>query len=202
VGATDPRGLTTWKGVSAVSDPESVSPDPDASFVRALRAGDLEALGHLYRRHGGPVRTLLLRVEPMLSPEDAADLTHDTFLTFREGLDRYEHQGRLRSWLYGIAVRKAKATRRRRWWRQKLRFGGGERAAGVSLHREDDEARVDARRRIERLLAELPDAQREVLVLNAIEGLSVQDTAAVLGVSENAVSTRLYRARKQLKEAP
>lgn len=177
------------------------SPPPDAALVLRLRAGDVQALGALYQRYGGAVRSVLLRVEPTMTHEDAADLCHEAFLTFRDTLDRYEHRDQLRSWLFGIALRKARAARRRRGWRHALRVQGASQAAGVSLYQGDDEARVDARRRIDRLLGALPEAQREVLVLHAIEGLSVQETAATLGLSDNAVSTRLYRARRALKEA-
>lgn len=174
----------------------------DARLVGQLADGDLDALGHLYERYGAGVRSMLLRVLPTLTQEDAADLCQETFLTFHQTVNRYQEQGRLRGWLYGIAIRKARSSQRRRWWRSKLRVLGGATASGVSLYVRDDEATVIARQRIDRLMKRLPAAQREVLVLHLVEGLSIQQTAEVLGVNENAVSTRLYRARKALKEAP
>ena len=146
--------------------------DADARLVARLADGDLDALGTLYQRYGASVRSLLLRVEPTLSQEDAADLCQDTFLALRPSLARYTEQGRLKSWLYGIAIRKA-----------------------------DTEAQIAARQRIDRAMRQLPAAQREVLVLHVVEGLTVKQTAEALGVAENAVSTRLYRARKTLEEA-
>lgn len=174
--------------------------DLDGDLVQRLRQGDLDALGLLYQRHGGAVRSLVRRSEPTMTPEDADDLCQETFLAFHDGLRRYRHGGRLRSWLYGIALKKARSYRRREALRGVLRSARGVGAAGVALRRDDPEARVDAQRQIGQALARLPAAQREVLVLTALEGLAVQEAAAVLGISENAASTRLYRARRALEQ--
>lgn len=184
----------TSRGVNA-------TPDVDAALVDRLVDGDTDALGHLYQRHGGAVRTFLRRVEPTLGREDADDHCQETFLTFHRTIRRYEHRGRLRSWLFGIALHTARAQRRKSWWRHLLGIRRGADAAGVALRTDDPAARVDARRRIERILASLPETQREVLVLTALEGLSVKEAADVLGIPENAASTRLYRARAGLGEA-
>ena len=53
---------------------------------------------------------------------------------------------------------------------------------------------------IERAIARLPDAFRTVFVLCEIEGLSVQDTAEALEISEETVKTRLFRARRHLRK--
>ena len=135
-----------------------------------------------------------------MSQEDADDLTQETFLTFHKKIGGYTEQGKLRSFLFGIAARKTKAWRRKRWWRSVLRLQQGEGASGTSLHQEDPEGRLAAREQLVAALDSLPPAQRQVLILNVVEGLSVQETAAALGIQENAVSTRLYRARKALKE--
>ncbi len=176
------------------------TPDIDAALVARLKEGDMDALGTLYRRHGGAVRTVLLRADPAGGPQAADDLAQDTFLSFLDTLDRYEHRGRLRSWLYGIALRKARSDRRR-WWR---RLGLGRRegfgAAGVAAPAPAPDERLADRQRIDAAMASLPAAQREALVLVAVEGLAVAEAARVLGISENAVSTRLYRARKALEE--
>ena len=172
----------------------------DAQLTAQLAEGDLEALGLLYQRHGAPVRSFLLRVEPTMSREDADDLTQETFLTFNKKIGGYTEQGKLRSFLFGIAARKTKAWRRKRWWRGALRLQQGEAASGTSLHQENPEERLAAREQLVAALEALPPAQRQVLILSVVEGLSVQETAKTLGIQENAVSTRLYRARRTLKE--
>ena len=171
----------------------------DAKLVDCLCNGDLDALGLLYQRYGKDVRSLLLRVEPSMRREDADDLCQEVFLTLVDTLNRYEEQGKMRSWLFGIAVRKARSWRRRRWTRFVLGRQHGEAAAGVSLQADRVEERVIARQRVDAVLRAMPASQREVVVLNVVEGLSARETAAVLGISENAVATRLHRARQALE---
>ncbi|MFK7926706.1 MAG: RNA polymerase sigma factor [Myxococcota bacterium] len=158
----------------------------------------MQALGHLYARHGAGVRSLVLRCDPSAGPEGADEVCQETFLTFYDTLSRYEHRGALKRWLYGIALKKAR-NRRRRWWhRLGIRQRAGAEAAGVAVHHHDIDARIDAHTRIAALMAALPAAQREVIALVHIEGLSVQQAAEILAISDNAVSTRLYRARAAL----
>jgi RNA polymerase sigma-70 factor (ECF subfamily) len=67
----------------------------------------------------------------------------------------------------------------------------------------DAEAQVANRQELDRVMAaiaELPARLKEVLVLRTIEGLSQTETAGIIGVSEKAVETRLYRARAKLAE--
>ncbi|MCB9743278.1 MAG: sigma-70 family RNA polymerase sigma factor [Alphaproteobacteria bacterium] len=186
----------------AHTDPDGPS---DASLVARLREGQLSAIGALHRRYGQDVTSVLLRMAPQLALEDAEDLCQEVFLTFLDTLPRYEEQGRLRSWLYGIAARKARARQRRWWGRLSLRRQHGAAAAGVSLSHSRPEQQASARRQLAQALAELPDSQREVLVLHVIEGLPGAEVARALGISENAVRTRLHRARQtlaKLEESP
>jgi len=173
--------------------------DSDANAVARLVQGDLAALGPLYERYGGDVRSLLLRTEPRLGREGAEDLCQEVFLTFVDTLGRYRHEDKLRSWLYGIAVRKARSWRRGRWIRVVLGQKHGAAVSGVSITTDRTEERIAAKHRIEAALQQLPDTQREVVVLRMIEGLSGEETARILGISENAVGTRLHRARTQLE---
>ena len=183
-----------------VNQPSNAHEIDDATLVDRLRAGDMQALGPLYARYGGAVRSLLVRTEPALGRSGAEDLGQEVFLTFLDTLERYQHEGRLRSWLYGIAVRKARGWRRRGWVRWALGRQHGEQAAGVSLHRDRTEERIEARRRVDQALASLPTGLREVIVLRRVEGLSARETARVLGISENAVNIRAHRALERLGE--
>jgi len=178
-----------------------VSADIDADLVSRLRLGDQDALGALYLRYGAPVRSFLARVVPGLADEDIDDLCQETFMTFADGVHRYEHLGRLRSWLFGIAVRKGRSALRRRRWRRAVGLQSGAPAAGVALGQPRADDRVDARQRIDRLIRALPAPQREVLVLTTMEGLTVKEAARVLGIRENAASARLYRARQAMGAA-
>jgi len=172
----------------------------DAELVMQLRTGDLHALGVLYARYGADVRRLALRLDPQRGEPAADDICQAVFLTFLDTLSRYTETGHLRAWLLGIASKHCRTAKRRWWTRLRLveRWGAG---AGVALAQAPVDARLEARQAIEQVLAALPEAQREVLVLHHLEGLGIPEVALALGVSENAVSTRLYRARRAMEAA-
>ncbi len=173
----------------------------DAALMRRLAAGEAAALGPLYRRHAGRMRSVVLRVDPSMSHEEADDVVQEAFLTLHRTAGRYREMDRLESWLIGIAVRTARGWRRRRWVRQRLlRDNRRAAVAALSPSRSGPGDQVGARVDIERALAKLPAPQREVLVLHTIEGLSGQDIAQALGIRTNTVWTRLHRARQRLAE--
>ncbi len=135
--------------------------------------------------------------------ERAADLTAEIFLAAIDSAHRYR-PGRAtpKAWLYGIA-RVLVANDRRR---SGLRRVGEARLRGSALLDPDDAARIDARidaaaqsRRLYEAMDRLPDAERAVLELVAIDELTVTEAAAALGVRSGTARVRLHRARRKMR---
>ncbi len=165
-----------------------------------LAEGDAEPLGVLYERYGRMVFALVGRYASASGRAELEDLVQEVFLTLFETAPRYVETGKARAWICGVAVRKARAGWRRRFWRQSIlaRFAPG--GAGTAAARASSvEADVDARVTVERALEKLPAAQREVLLLHVVESLSGDEIAEVLGISPNTVWTRLHRARQAMR---
>jgi RNA polymerase sigma-70 factor (ECF subfamily) len=180
----------------AMRTPAPIVDISDAALMERLATGDVDALGPLHARYSRQVTSLLLRVEPSITHEIADDLTQDVFLTLLETAHRYQEAGRLRAWLFGIAVRKARGWRRRVWFRRSLLARERRPRATPAA-----DARVEARLQTQWAMSQLTSGQREVLTLHVIEGLSGRDAAAALGIAEGAVWVRLHRARKALRAA-
>ncbi|MBN1962751.1 MAG: hypothetical protein JW841_17610 [Deltaproteobacteria bacterium] len=91
----------------------------DGDLMTALAKGDYTSLGRLYRRHKTVVCDLLLRLDPTHSQADAEDLCQEVFLTLYQTAARYSGGDRLRPWLLGITLNKARRFRNkwrlRRW---------------------------------------------------------------------------------------
>jgi RNA polymerase sigma factor (sigma-70 family) len=159
-------------------------------LARDQRLGDLYAAqaARLYayaRRHGDPA--------------SAEDLVADAFVVALRRIDDVpEDPGEARAWLIGT-VRKLAANRRRRessredYWRAAVREAWHARADGSAG---DVVAERDA---CIRALAALSESDRETVLLVAWEGLTPEQAAAVLGLSRNAFSVRLHRARRRLE---
>ena len=135
--------------------------------------------------------------------ERAADLTAEIFLAAIESADRYRpRRGTPRAWLYGIA-RVLVADDCRRQGRERARR---ERFRGSALLDADDAARIDARidaaaqsRRLYAAMDRIPEAEREVLELVALDELTVAEAAAVAGLRPVTARVRLHRARRKLR---
>jgi RNA polymerase sigma factor (sigma-70 family) len=143
-------------------------------------------------------------VASRLGRDAADDIAAETFLTAFRKRRRFDPaQGMVRSWLYGIATNHMSHYRRRevREYRAMARIvvltldeGHADRVA--------DRVSADAARsRLASALAELPQRDREVLLLVALAGLSHAEVAAALGIPYGTVGSRLNRVRRKLRGA-
>ena len=169
----------------------------DEELVSRLAVGEMDALGGLYTRHKGMVCTALQRFSPAASAAEIEELAQDVFLALPAAAKRYEERSRFKSWLFGIAVRKARGFSRRAWVRRVLGAATGE----APDPEPTPERAAEHREAALRLLASLPGGQREVLVLHAVEGFDGEEIARILGISPGTVWTRLHRARRAVLEA-
>ena len=123
-------------------------------------------------------------------------------MTVYETADRFQLNREIRPWIFGITVRKARGLRRKNWVRENLlRRHAGE---GINdmLHKTVSPDSAGAtRHQINRAMAQLPRAQREVLVLYVAQNMSGEQISNILGVRLNTVWTRLRRARLAMREA-
>lgn len=142
---------------------------------------------------------------------EAEEAVQSGYLKAFAALDGFAGQSSLSTWLTRIVVNEAlgrlrSAARRRARlddggvvvldeYREKLMRGSEATRPDAAL------ARQELRRMIEQAVARLPDPFRAVFVLREVEGLSVEETADVLGIVPATVKTRLLRARRRLQQA-
>lgn len=189
--------------------PLKVTADEYPALVRAAAAGDARAMEQLLVRAQESAYRFSVMVCGHAS--DTEDVMQDALLsTYRHARAIREPEA-FRTWLYRTVRNACLMNRRRR---------AGEPAHLLSLdapsNRPDgrpldaptdapsQEQDVDAGRRrdwVREAIATLPPAQREVLVLRDLEGLSTREVARVVGVTEDNVKTRLHRARVALRAA-
>lgn len=124
------------------------------------------------------------------------DLCQEVFLTFAQVAHRLRAGVTVRAFLVGIAAKKGKKSGVVEWVRARLI----DRHVSKEEPTASPQLRVDAGRDAERLLAQLPEDWRTVVVLNVVEGWTAEEIAASLGVSPNTVFTRLHRARARIRE--
>ena len=135
--------------------------------------------------------------------DDAYDVLQDTFFSAWLALTRYQPERPFDIWLRRIALNKCRDRARREAVRRVFtRFTGEEPDAlelpDTAAGPESSAATEQEIAHLERALAALPRSLKEPLLLTALEGLSHQQAAEVLGLNAKAVEMRIYRARERL----
>lgn len=178
-------------------DPEECS---DGELVALTIAGRQNAFAEIMRRHREPLYRMIKGY--VGNPEDALDLVQDSFVSAYKRLDAFDQTRPMRAWLARIAINKCRDWARRRAVRRVLFSGDPVPEAGNIPDSAPLLDRVAAdRQELERLwrdIAALPKNLKEPLILQTIDGLSQAEVATLLRISEKAVETRIYRARRKL----
>jgi RNA polymerase sigma factor (sigma-70 family) len=174
---------------------------PDETLVQRLREGETAAGEVLVERYYQPLMRYLQR----LSGNDhvAEELHQQTWLSVLDHLDRFDPAsttGGFKAWLFRIATNKANDL-----WRSR----GRERAAKEGLKLVTDEESPAAGHRLEgseqeaklrRAIEQLPDSQRQVLLLRYYSGMKFVEIAEMLGCPLNTALGRMHKAMLKLKQ--
>ena len=175
----------------------------DGELATLSIAGREAAFAEIMRRH----RQSVFRVVRACVGEadEALDLLQETFVAAHHALSRYDGDRSMRAWLSAIAINKCRDWARKRTVRRFVSFalpidGQAETIVDDQVPIDDSAADRQELDRVTRAISTLPANLKEPLVLRTIEGLSQAETAEVLGISQKAVETRLYRARARLME--
>ena len=166
-----------------------------------MKSGDIRALGEIYLRYGTMVRAALMRFVPEMGHADAEELCQEVFLTLNDTIARYEEKQRLKAWIFGIAIRKARSWRRNTWLRRKLLDRRNKEQAAVTPESRTPAHALELKQEVEATLGLLSDKQREAVLLFSVEGFSCEEAADILDVEVNVVWSRLHRARQTAARA-
>ena len=173
----------------------------DGELAALALAGRQAAYRELLGRYREPVFRL---VRGSIGDSDAAlDVTQEAFIAAFAALKSYDGTRPFRTWVSRIAINKCRDWARRRAVRRFFSFALPIEAAATiadeSIPADQQLADRIELARVREAIAKLPPAIREPLILHTIEGLTQAETAEILGISEKAVETRIYRARKALQ---
>ena len=178
--------------------------EQEAMIVRKVLQGDVNAFEKLVTEYEKAVYAIAQRMTG--NPEDAADMTQETFIKAYNSLSSFRGDSKFSVWLYRIANNVCLDFLRSK-----------SRRPTVSLSTEDDdgeETQLDiadesqspelllesslTRDAVRRGLDSLPPDYKQILLLREIQGLSYEEIAAALGIESGTVKSRIFRARKRL----
>ncbi len=193
-----------------LEEPRAMPVLADADLVGHVIAGDHLAFRTLMQRHN---QVLYRAVRSIVKNEaEAEDAVQEAWLRAYRCMHEFRGESRLATWLVRIAVNVALGRLRGVARRAQVipldttvdsaAFAGEPNMQVPETERPDRLAeRGELRRVLEAHIDELPDSFRTVFMLRAVEEMSVEEVAAVLGIAESTVRTRHFRARSMLREA-
>ena len=194
-----------------VASATSVEPRvQDGQFIERLKRGESAAFETLVNERSGEIYGLLYRLTE--NPEEARDLTQETFLRAFQSIRSFRGDSDLRTWIYRIAINQAR--NRWRWWRRRRRDStvsidstdeNGKPALVATLKAENvqspeqDTLAHERERILRNALKDLRRVYRETVILRDIEGFAYEEIAVALDISVGTVKSRLARGRQELR---
>ena len=189
-----------------ISSGDAAGSTTDAELLAAARRGDAAAMEALLVRYQPHLYRFGLRM--CGNEEDAGDVAQESLISMARSLRNFRGESSVSSWLYTIARSFCIKKRRRGKFaparEESLDAPGmdaAQRLADPAPSPEQTATNWELQRALTRAIDRLEPAQREVLVLRDVEGLSAPEVAKVVGISVDAVKSRLHRARVAIREA-
>lgn len=204
VNGTDKRKVVYLKAVSINID--------DSVLVEQSQRGDTTAMERLILKYQNRIYNVILKM--CGNPDDAAELSQETFVKVIESIEKFTGRSSFYTWLFRIAVnltlnycqRRARTATRSLDAEEPEREGATQQLLRdfLSDERAADPAMVAQSRELCDLVMEsllrLEEPQRAVVVLRDIEGMNYTEIADVLNIELGTVRSRLSRARSNLRE--
>ncbi len=185
--------------------------NPETSLsLEALKKGDRHELARMVDVYSDKVYRLALKFTS--NPQDAEDVLQETFIKAMRALPEFEGRSSLSTWLYRIAVNESLMLLRKQRPDLALETPAeedeteeGASSNGLILADwcclpEEELLSEESRRFLDQAIQKLPATLRGVFILRDLEGLSIKETAELLGLTETNVKTRLLRARLFLRQ--
>jgi RNA polymerase sigma-70 factor (ECF subfamily) len=182
----------------------------DRLLVDRFRQGDQSAFEQMVSRYWGRIYAMLHQL--LRNPEDAEEVTQDTFIRAHRGLVNFRGESAFSTWLYQIATNLAR-NRYWYWWRRRRDktvsfdqpIGGDNETTLAEVIPAELETPEDATitqefvNRIAECMGKLSPKHREILVLRNVKNLSYEEIAEILHISVGTVKSRIARARESLR---
>ncbi len=178
----------------------------DSEVVERARNGDDTAFNELVRVYRKRILGTISRL--IGRPEDVEDVGQEVFLRLYYSMQQLRTPDMFEPWLYRLTVNSAYDYLRKRKRKKESRISDLSEAQvtradaeASGLHTHETERKSYIREFVQRLLGNVSEEDRLLLMLKEVEGLSIKELEQIYGVNENALKVRLFRARQRVLKA-
>jgi RNA polymerase sigma-70 factor (ECF subfamily) len=185
----------------------AMPPSEDMELVRRVLARDGDAFRLVIQKYNQRLYRMARGI--LKNDDEAEDAVHDAYISAFTNLARFRGDSSLATWLSRIVINEALGRLRTQRRHVDIAAIDAERAPAEIIQfpfasRTEDPERTMAQRQllqlVEQATDDLPDVYRVVFIARVIEGMSIEDTADILGLKPETVKTRLHRARRLVRE--
>jgi RNA polymerase sigma-70 factor (ECF subfamily) len=176
----------------------------EAALVKRAQAGDQMAFREIVERYQSKVFSIIYGI--LRNHNDAEDIAQQVFTKVYFSIRNFDFRSSLLTWIYKITVNECYDYLRKKKVR-KLVYES-DFSEEDALRMENSEPARDQRPPVDvtlaqrdlalKLLAKLPEEERQLLLLKEVEGHSVEELAEMTGINENTIKVKLFRARQKL----
>jgi len=178
----------------------------DFELIKRAQAGDNAAFNEIVLAYRKRILGTITRV--IARPEDVEDVAQEVFLRLYFSLDQLRTAEVFEPWLYRLTVNAAYDYLRKQRRRPEYRMSDlseqqvlmADATAGGKVEH-DDQYQKKIRESVDALLGAVSEADRILLMLKEVEGLSLKELEKIYQVNENALKVRLFRARQRVLKA-
>lgn len=170
----------------------------DGPLVEKARRGDENAWRQLYERHADLVFRLVLR--KVGEREAALDIVQEAYVRASGAIDGFRGDASFRSWIARIALNEAHSWLRRRARRKEVPLEALPARRDRSRPVDEAVARSDLAERALAFALQLPDQQRDAVILRTTEGLPYREIARMIGTTEGSVRVSYHHGMAKLRE--
>lgn len=201
--AASPAAVNGFTSAASARNLPAMNPGADANddlLMLAWVGGDTAAFEMLYARHRGPLYRFLLR--QLRNQALADEFFQDVWQRVIAARSGWKPEAAFATWLFRIAHNRLNDHWRAARHRPAAPEDGDERAARVPdpSTPERELSEFEQRRRLQLAMEELPEEQREVLILRLEQELSLEEIGAITGVGRETVKSRLRYAMDKLRQ--
>ncbi|HEV2298838.1 MAG TPA: sigma-70 family RNA polymerase sigma factor [Candidatus Acidoferrales bacterium] len=201
-----PHDVAASAAAIAVSSRARAGKPDDRELVRLAQKGTTSAFEELVRRNQQRIMAVVGGI--LRRREDIEDVAQQVFLKAYVSINRFDMRSAFSTWLYKIAVNECWDYLRKKKVRplsyeadlseEQARHVEQFVSSGGELNNPSD--RAELREIVDRLLSELSEEDRTMLVLKEAQGFAVEEIGGMLGLNVNTVKVRLFRARRKLAD--
>ena len=194
-------GVSDDLNSSSADISSEVGEHSEQELINTVLNGDPQAFDLVVHRYGDRMYRFILKY--IADRATAEDLTQETFISAFQTLDRFNFQAKFSTWLFGIALNKIRNYYNRAP-EARYRFVSDEwlqNFTSQGCSPPDAVERKNTIQAVQRMIDQLPDDMREILILAAMEGCSYEEIARIVDMPVGTVKSKLFRAREQIRKA-